>query len=101
MSLNEKFPNAGAVITANTVSEGDYVLFFDGESEVSVGGVFDTCNVAYHTFSEKYGRGPEFRTAVTAADAFASKTGFMEFVVTSVGASTALEIVGRPVISVS
>ena len=92
MSLNE----TTFEITANT-SAGEVVLQGHGEGEISIGGTFDTCSVAYHSWSEKFGRGPSIRVAATSADVFVTKARAVEIVVTSVGGSTDLDILRRPV----
>lgn len=95
MANNEQ---ALPLITTNTVSDGEFKLFFSGQSEISVDGTFDGATVSYHFFSSEFGRGPSIRTATTVVEAFASVSRFVEFVVTDVGASTSLEIVGRPLL---
>ena len=99
MAFKEVFTQV-TPITANTSAEGDYTIFLEGQSEVSVGGTFDGATVTFHSFSDAFGRGAQLeRTPATVEDAFASLAGYIEFVVTNAGASTSLNIFSRPLVN--
>lgn len=99
MAFKEVFTQVTPII-ANTSSPGDYTIFLEAQSEVSVGGVFDGATVTYHSFSEAFGRGAQLeRAPATAADAFGSFAGYIEFVVTDADTLTALEIFSRPLVN--
>ena len=95
MANNEKFL---PLITTNTSTEGEFKLLLEGQCEFSVSGTFNGATVAYHSFSEQFGRGASIRTAATAEEAFASNSRYIEFVVSGVWGSTSLEILGRPLL---
>lgn len=83
-------------ITSNTTTEGEFKLFFPGQSEVILDGVFDGAIVNYHSFTETKGRSVKtIRTQAASADAFGCVARGVEFVVTNVGAGTNLFVVAR------
>lgn len=91
MSLNEKF----VTISANT-SANDVVLIGNGEAEIGVDITAGSCTIAYHQWSEAFGRGAVIRTGTTADDPFFTKSRAIEIVVTNASGLT-LEIFRRPV----
>lgn len=91
MSLNEKT----FTITANT-SANDVVLIGHGEAEIGVDITTGTCTIAYHQWSEEFGRGALIRTGATADDPYFTKSRAIEIVVTN-ASSLVLEIFRRPV----
>lgn len=94
MSNNERILQ----ITVNTSAPGDYVIKYDGQYELSLDGVFDSASVAYHAFSDEFGRGASIRTAATAAESFGTVSRTIELVVTGGGGSLALDVVTRPLL---
>ena len=91
MALNEK----SVTITANT-SADEVVLIGNGEAEIGVDITAGTCTIAYHQWSEAFGRGSIIRTGTTADDPYFTKSRAIEIVVTSASGLT-LEIFRRPV----
>ena len=90
----------GEAVTANSTA-AQYTALYDGQFEVDIYGTWDTATVSVYNYSTALGRGSLVRAAATADDSFTSLSRYLEFVVTSVGGSTSLNIITRPLRTVT